>query len=90
MKHLTCLLLLLGAAFYAPGPVPETSQTPFTVTITAIKPALHLGEPVKIHIVMRSVSQEPFEVPEMRHFGRAEMNYSNSGHCDGWIFSSRL
>jgi len=62
-------LLLLGQARSQTNP-------PFTVTISQAQPALHLGSPMMIHIVLKSISQGAFDLPEDRHDGfRGEMNY---------------
>ncbi len=75
MKYLIYSILLVGATCSALAQVTGTSRVPFAVTITALKPEFKLGEPAMIHIVMKSISQQPFEVPEERKLGRGEMNY---------------
>jgi hypothetical protein len=75
MRHLICSALFLGVACLARAQGTGTVQAPFKVTITALKPQFTLGQPVMIHIVMRSISQKPIDVPEERHLGRGELNY---------------
>ncbi len=36
---------------------------------------IKLGKPIWIHIVLKSVSKEPFTIPETRQVGLGEMNY---------------
>ena len=75
MKTLMYSALLFGIACGALAQVGETKKAPFTVTISSAKAEYKPGEPVMIHIVLKSISPNVLQVPEERHLGRGEMNY---------------
>lgn len=75
MKNARFLLLFLASVASLPGQAPSADAPPFTVTITTVQPEVKVGEPVMIHIVLKSISQEQITLPEARHVGRGEMNY---------------
>lgn len=71
---LLCLLPVLNPFGYAQATRPD--KPPFTVTISADHPTPRVGEPLMIHIVLESVSQDPITVVQERHVGdRGDFNY---------------
>jgi len=48
----------------------------FTINISTPRAVVKTGEPVVVHVSLKSISKEPFKVAEVVNSGQAELNYN--------------
>jgi hypothetical protein len=75
MKSILCSVCLAIIMASLSAQTPSGDKPPFTLTLSAPQPTVKLGDPIMIHIVLKSVSQKQFPLPSDRNVGLAELNY---------------
>jgi hypothetical protein len=75
MKSAFCSICLLLMAATLSAQTPSGDGPPFTLTLSAPQPTVKLGDPIMIHIVLKSISEEQFKLRSARNVGLAELNY---------------
>jgi hypothetical protein len=76
MKSILYFSLYLVLTVGLTGQSPGTNESPFTITIAATQSPFNLGDPLMIHIVLKSTTRGELILPQDRHDGtRGEMNY---------------
>lgn len=72
MRKIAGLLFALAAVVQSHGQTGNTSSPPFMITISAPRTTVKLGEPLIVHIVLKSTTEGQLTLPEERHTGDRE------------------